>query len=104
EPQRKAELDTWFKFWITSPGESISGTVKAVRCACECNDADAYIKKTVGFVTASWNSYELHVFHSELRQAKWKLNWPIQPPASIDVNDLPKAGIEIDVRDLPEKK
>ena len=104
EKQRKQELDAWFKFWISSQGESISGTVKAVRCACECTDADEYIKKTVGFVTASWNTYELHTFHSKLRQPKWKLNWPIQPPSAIDVNDLPSAEIEVDVRDVPEKK
>jgi Domain of unknown function (DUF4157) len=102
--QRKLELDSWFKFWVTSPGESISGTVKAVRCACECKDADEYIKKTVGFVTAGWNSVELDTFHTELRNPKWKLNWPIEPPPSVNVEDLPSAYPQVDVRDLPKTK
>src|SRR5262245_28673055 len=59
------------------------------RKAADSAKVDEYIKKTVSSVTARWNTYELHTFHSELRRPKWKLNWPIQPPSAIRVNDLP---------------
>jgi hypothetical protein len=102
EPQRQTDLNWWFDFWIKTGAENISGNVKAMRCTCECNDADEYIRKAIAAVTVSWNSYELHTFHTELRQPKWNLKWPIAPPAAIKVEDLPTAGTEIDVRDLPE--
>jgi hypothetical protein len=103
EAERQSELDSWFKFWIQTGAENIAGNVKGMRCACECNDADEYIRRAIAAVTTSWNSYELHTFHSELRRPKWNLNWPIAPPPAIKVEDLPSAGTEMDVQDLPNK-
>jgi hypothetical protein len=79
-----------FNFWVKNGREDISGIVKDIRCKCECTDADNYIKKTVESVATSqkWDNMEAKLIHSELKDPKWKLNWPVNPPA-ITPNDLP---------------
>ncbi|MCW5799967.1 MAG: hypothetical protein LZF60_340119 [Nitrospira sp.] len=104
EPVRQQELNRWFRSTISNPYESIEGVMMAVRCACDCADADAYLKKTIEFSTVGWNSMERFVFHTEMRKPQWKLNWPIEPPASVDVTDLPSAIPVMDVQDLPKAK
>jgi hypothetical protein len=80
-----------FNFWVKGGKEDISGTVKDLRCKCECGDADHYIIKTVESVSTSqkWDTNEQSMIHSELQQAKWGLKWPVNPPATINVADLP---------------
>jgi hypothetical protein len=79
-----------FTFWVTNGSEDISGIVKELRCKCECGDADYYITKTVDSVSTSqhWDSNERFMIHGELRDAKWKLSWPVVP-GTVDVNDIP---------------
>jgi hypothetical protein len=83
-----------FDFWVKNGSEDIGGIVKDLRCKCECADADYCITKTVESVSTSqkWDSNERFMIHTELRQPKWALNWPVAPPASVDVGDLPTAG------------
>ena len=87
---RRVELDKWFKYKITQPpkhGETIAGILKAIRCRCECQDVNAYLERLVEFTTKSWTDLEKNTFHSELRDPKWKLDWPIQTP--LPPRDLP---------------
>ena len=87
---RRVELDKWFKNNITQPskhGETIAGILKAIRCRCECPDVNAYLTKLVDFTTESWTDVEKNTFHSELRDPKWKLDWPIQTP--LPPRDIP---------------
>ncbi len=88
---RWKQFDQMFDFWVKNGSEDISGIVKDLRCKCECSDADYYITKTAESVSKSqkWNSYELSVIHTALKDPKWGLDWPVAPPASIDVADLP---------------
>jgi Domain of unknown function (DUF4157) len=83
-----------FNFWVENGSEDISGVVKDLRCRCECADADYFITKTVESVATNqkWDSNERFVIHTELRQPKWALKWPVTPPASVDVGDLPSAA------------
>ena len=39
------------------------------------------------FTTESWTDLEKNTFHSELRDPKWKLDWPIQTP--LPPRDIP---------------
>jgi hypothetical protein len=87
-----------FAFWVANGSEDISGIVQDLRCKCACADADALIKKTVESVATNqgWDTNEATMIHRELQDSKWKLhdgktplNWPVAPPAAIDVNDLP---------------
>ena len=87
---RRVEMDSWFNRKVTQPsrhGERISGILKAIRCRCECQDVNAYLERLVDFTTESWTDVERNIFHEELRDPKWKLDWPIktQPPP----RDLP---------------
>ncbi|MEO7908474.1 MAG: DUF4157 domain-containing protein [Roseiflexaceae bacterium] len=82
---------THFNFWVKNGSEDISGIVKELRCKCECADANYYITKTAESVSTSqkWDSNELIMIHTELRDPKWTLNWPVSPPASVNAVDLP---------------
>jgi hypothetical protein len=90
-----------FAFWVANGAEDISGIVQELRCKCACADADQLIKKTVEAVATSqgWDTHEARMIHGELRDSKWKLhdgvtplNWPVAPPAAINVNDLPSTA------------
>jgi Domain of unknown function (DUF4157) len=75
-------LDNWFNFKITNPSESLSGTLKAMRCQCDCAEVNAHIQDVFDLVTASWSVAEKDAFNIELRKAKWNvapidLKWPL---------------------------
>jgi hypothetical protein len=75
-------LDNWFNFKITNPSESLSGTLKAMRCQCDCAEVNAHVRDVFDLVTASWSVAEKDAFNIELRKAKWNvapidLNWPL---------------------------
>jgi hypothetical protein len=89
--ERRVEMDQWFNHKITQPsrhGERIAGILKAIRCRCECRDVNAYLERLVEFTTASWTEVEKNTFHEELRDPKWKLDWPIQTPPPRDIPSL----------------
>jgi hypothetical protein len=78
---RRTALGNWFQYKLTQPskhGETVAGILKAIRCRCECKDVNEYIRRVTDFTTADWKEDERNYFHSELRDAKWKLDWPIE--------------------------
>ena len=88
--ERRSALDAWFNYKLTQPqkhGETIAGILKAIRCRCECDEVDAYVKNVVVFTTENWTEVEKNTFHTELRDPRWKLDWPIETPAP--PRDLP---------------
>ena len=92
---RRVEMNQWFSRNITQPsrhGQRISGILKAIRCRCECRDVNAYLERLVEFTTKSWTEVEKNTFHEELRDPKWKLDWPIQTPPP--PRDIPSWMIE----------
>lgn len=99
---RDKRLAAWFHYHLNNGGEDVTGTLKSLRCRCECAEVDNYIKQVVAFAQAGWNSYEKTVYHTEMKQPAHKLNWPVDPPASIDVNDLPAANPVVDPIDKPD--
>ncbi len=88
---RFKEFYNMFNYWVKNGKEDISGIVKDLRCKCECADADDYIKKTVESVATSqkWDTNEADLIHRELKTPKWDLKWPVDPPAAVNVTDLP---------------
>lgn len=104
ESQRQGHLDWWFNFWIATGGENISGNLRAMRCKCDCAPVNAYIQKMFDFASKGWNSYEKHLYNTTLADPKWGLDWPVKPPAAVDVNDLPSTGTSTDIEDLPSAK
>jgi hypothetical protein len=93
--ERRAAGEKWFTYRLTQPsshGETIAGILKAIRCRCECEDVNSYVTRVVEFTTKSWTDVEKNTFHTELRDAKWKLDWPIQ--TSLPPRDIPSWMIE----------
>ncbi len=81
--ERRPALDSWFEYKLTQPsemGETVAGIIKAIRCRCECDEVNGYIRRVADFTTADWKEEEKNYFHTELRKPKWKLNWPIETP------------------------
>jgi hypothetical protein len=77
-----ARLNSWFNTAITNPDESIAGTLKAMRCACDCAEVNAHVRDIFNLVSASWTVAERNAFNAELRNARWNaaptnLNWPL---------------------------
>jgi hypothetical protein len=100
---RQRFLDQWFAEAINNPYESINGNLKSIRCQCECNDADAYIKKSVESTTSGWDTYARFLLNAELQKPKWKLNWPVDPP-TVDPKDIPPQHPEIEFGDIPTRR
>src|SRR5262249_33820213 len=103
---RQADIDRYLDWAvpIRPKSETIAGIVRLIRCQCECDDADYFIRKTVEFATASWNRQEQGAFHRAIGDSKWDrygLRWPIAPPDTVDVEDLPPTIPTVDVEDLP---
>ncbi|MGH8167695.1 MAG: hypothetical protein ACREQ1_10670, partial [Woeseiaceae bacterium] len=73
----RARLDNWFDFAITNPDESIRGTLKKLRCTCDCAQVNAWVTDTFNFVATSWTAAERTAFNTELRRAVWALSWPL---------------------------
>ena len=91
--------EAWFKYHLSNGSEDVTGILKSMRCKCECADVDKYIKQVVAFAQAGWNSYEKSVYHTEMKKPEHKLDWPVDPPASVDVNDLPSSTPVVDPKD-----
>lgn len=102
--KRQADLDWWFDFWIRSGGENITGNLKSIRCKCDCDPVNAYVQKMFDFASKGWNSYEKFLYNSTLANPKWGLDWPVKPPASVDIHDIPDDVPTTDIADLPSAK
>lgn len=91
DKNRFTQFYRMFDYWVKNGSEDINGIVKDLRCKCECSDADHYIIKTAESVSSSqkWDTNELSIIHNELRNPKWGLSWPVAPPATINITDLP---------------
>jgi len=94
EKGRFKQFYQMFDYWVKNGSEDISGIVKDLRCNCDCSDADHYITKTSESVSSSqkWDTNEAFLIHTELRDPKWGLKWPVAPPASVNIADLPNAA------------
>jgi hypothetical protein len=99
---RAQKLASWFQYHLNNGGEDVTGTLTAMRCKCECSEVDAYIKQVAGFAQAGWNSFEKFTYNTEMKKPVHALNWPVDPPAAVDVNDLPSSPATVEPKDLPD--
>jgi hypothetical protein len=97
--KQAARLADWFQYHLNNTKEDVTGTLKALRCKCDCVDVDNYIKQVVAFAQAGWNSYEKSTYHKEMKQPAYNLSWPVDPPPAIDVHDLPSSPPAVDPKD-----
>jgi hypothetical protein len=77
--ERTRLMNNWFNHAITNCGESLAGTLKKLRCLCNCSDVDAFVRATFNFVTSTWPPAERAAFNAEMHQIRWlpwDLRWP----------------------------
>lgn len=61
-------LDAWSTEYLTdprqltAPTESISGSIRDIRCSCECGEADALIRHAFELASAAWSEEERKEF------------------------------------------
>jgi hypothetical protein len=84
-PEKKnAEMEEWRDHRIRGKSQSITNSLRAVRCLCGCEDADDMIRDTLTSAMSSWDVNQKNDLHREMRDPKWNdldLRWPfIAPP------------------------
>ena len=100
--QRDAAIAGFFRYHLTNKSENVTGTLESLRCKCECSDVDNYVRQVANFSQAAWTSYEKFAYNTEMKKPEHMLNWPVDPPATVDFNDLPSSIPLVDVKDLPD--
>ncbi len=75
-------MENWFHHKVTNPHESLAGTLRAMRCECDCPQVNAHVEDIFNFVSSSWSSGEKKEFTMELNKPRWNvspinLNWPL---------------------------
>ncbi len=75
-------LRNWFNDAITNPHESLAGTLKAMRCQCDCPQVNAHVRDAFNMATAGWTAAEKNAVNTELRKVRWNapsidLRWPL---------------------------
>jgi hypothetical protein len=80
-----ARLIRWIKEKLTPKGESITGTIRAIRCTCSCPNADEFIRGAFKLATASWTEAEKIEFHLKMREfgPDYGLYWPFELPPRV---------------------
>ena len=79
-PKTKAN---WFTHQATTHGENLPGTIRAIRCKCECQDADALIRAGFDLASASWSEDTKMDFHLQMKRGEGErhdLYWPYELP------------------------
>ncbi len=100
--QRDAAIARFFRYHLTNKWENVTGTLETLRCKCECSDVDNYVRQVANFSQATWTSYEKFAYNTEMKKPEHMLNWPVDPPATVDFNDLPSSIPLVDIKDLPD--
>jgi hypothetical protein len=80
---REKELEEWREHRILGTKQSITVSLRTVRCACNCDDANKMIREAVEFTTASGTQQQKNELHREMRDPRWSdldLRWPFVAP------------------------
>jgi Domain of unknown function (DUF4157) len=92
---RAKELEEWRNHRIRGTRQSITVSLRTVRCACPCNDAEKMIKEAIQFATASWTQKEKNELHQEMRNPMWTsldFRWPFAAPPNPSVTAPPASS------------
>jgi hypothetical protein len=88
-------MEEWRAHRITGTKQAIPLSLRAVRCACACEDAEALIRQAIKFATQTWTFEERRQLDREMTDPRWDdldLRWP---------SDEPQKG-DFPLRTLPE--
>jgi hypothetical protein len=81
--EHEEALEKWREHRILGTSQSITVSLRTVRCACNCEDANKMIREAVEFAIASWSQQDKNDLHRELRSPRWNdldLRWPFVAP------------------------
>jgi hypothetical protein len=90
--ERDAELEEKRTHRIRGTRQSITNSMRIIRCMCGCSDANAIIKEAIEFGTKTWTQGEKDDLNREMNRPEWNslnLNWPFPAPGE-SVNKLRK--------------
>lgn len=93
--EKETELEEWRDHRIRGTSQSITNSLRVVRCLCGCGDANELIRQTIDFATDSWTRGEKVQLDREMSDPRWDaldLRWP---------SGVPQKG-DFPVRVLPE--
>jgi len=82
--EKDAELEEWRDHRIRGTSQSITVSLRTVRCLCGCGDANELIRQTIEFATSSWTQEEKAELDLEMSHYRWNylnLDWPFGPAA-----------------------
>lgn len=78
--------------YVENEGESICGALTSLRCSCDCNEVDTYVRNTFKFTSAKWKEMERIYLNdilsrwrkgackgAEPKKKRTDLDWPIKP-------------------------
>jgi hypothetical protein len=66
---------------LTDPGESIFGSIREIRCSCECGEGDSLIRQAFDIASKFWSEDQRAEFHIYMKQGKGKefgVYWPFE--------------------------
>ena len=75
----KRALDNWLK----------------IRCACDCADADSYVRRSVETMTVDWHDHLRRLVLGALQHAD--ATWPVGPPGRLGPGDFPMPPPDIGI-------
>lgn len=61
--------------------ESIAGSIREIRCSCDCSNADAMIKRAFEIASAFWSEEKKNEFHVYMKRGKgsaYGVYWPYE--------------------------
>jgi Domain of unknown function (DUF4157) len=80
----RQKLQEWFTQQASTHGESLPGTIRAIRCSCDCGpDADSLIRAGFELASASWSEDLKKEFHADMKRGAGKehdIYWPYELP------------------------
>jgi hypothetical protein len=80
-------IDAWSDARLKDPRreathtESIAGSIREIRCSCECGDADALVRAAFAVAAASWTEDDKQAFHAYMVLGKGReygVPWPFE--------------------------
>jgi hypothetical protein len=90
--QPSADREAWGKTYLTDPrklahpGESIFGSIREMRCSCECGDADSLIREAFRIGAANWTDdqrFDFHVYMKRGKGQQFGVYWPFEVPPRV---------------------
>ncbi len=76
---RNTQLEEWRNHRIRGTKQSITNSLRVIRCMCDCLDANSIIREAIEFAMASWTQSEKDELHDEMNNPIWNsldLRWP----------------------------